>query len=398
MSKLKGPGLRYDIMFLIRSMDRGGAERQLSLLARALHGSGVRVCVAVFYAGGSLEQELHDAGIPVLDLRKSGRWSNFGMVRRLVHFIRRYRPRVLHPYLSTQNVQALLLRPLLRRMDCAVACGIRTSLKNAWHVDKATGIVDLAQALLLPTADCVISNSYEAHRQWEKHCRTGRGHCIPNGIEFSKFEFSAEKRRAQRLSWGVKDDEVLIGTAGRIDSNKNQALLIRAAPYFKSPQTRPVKLVFVGGGAPGHQSLLEAEIDKAGLGSDVIVAGQVTDMSAAYAAMDVFCLCSTVEGFPNVLAEAMCAGLPCVSTNAGDARLVIGEFGWVAGGNDPASFGASIASAISALPCWDRDEPRRHIIENFSVDTLAEKTLVALAPLLAGNAHGDRSVTSTGWR
>lgn len=388
---------RYDIMFLIRSMGRGGAERQLSLLARALHARGLKVCVAVFYAGGDLEQELRDAGIPILDLKKAGRWSNFGMIRRLVHFVRQYRPRVLHPYLSTQNVQALLLRPLLRRMDCSVACGIRTSLKNAWQLDKATGIVDLAQALLLPAADCVISNSTEAYRQWKKRCGAGRGHVVPNGIECQNFSFSAEKRRLQRHNWGIGDGEILVGMVGRIDTNKNQALLLQAAPHVALAKSQRIKFVFAGTGSPEAMAFLEEKIAESGIGQHAILAGQVSDMAATYSAIDIFCLCSANEGFPNVLAEAMCVGLPCVSTDAGDARQIIGDCGWVVRTNDPVALGAAIADAITALPSWERAPSRQRVLENFSVDALAERSLMALAPLLRDIATSEPSKMSRGY-
>ena len=76
------------IVFLARSLDFGGAERQLVLLARGLHERGHRVEVVVFYAGGELEGELGRVGVPVHDLRKRGRWDLFGF--RFCPYIRSY--------------------------------------------------------------------------------------------------------------------------------------------------------------------------------------------------------------------------------------------------------------------------------------------------------------------
>ena len=64
-----------NILFLIRSLDVGGAERQLTSLARGMQGSGHAVTVAVFYAGGGLEVDLLNIGVVIHDLAKKGRWD-----------------------------------------------------------------------------------------------------------------------------------------------------------------------------------------------------------------------------------------------------------------------------------------------------------------------------------
>src|SRR5690606_13993811 len=158
---------------------RGGAERQLSLLARTLHARGVRVAVAVFYTGGALEKELTSAGVPVLDLQKAGRWSNLSVVHRLLSLVKQHEPRVLHSYMSTQNVLLRLLRPWLKRHGCAVVCGIRTALGNAWRYNKYFGVVDAMQSVLLPAADGVISNSERGLSQLRKSVLDGHVAVVP---------------------------------------------------------------------------------------------------------------------------------------------------------------------------------------------------------------------------
>lgn len=88
------------------------------------------------------------------------------------------------------------------------------------------------------------------------------------------------------------------------------------------------------------------------------------------------------EGFPNVVAEAMCVGLPCVATDVGDVAELIGDCGWVVPCNDAGALARGVMQASHALPTWDRDRPRRRMLEQFSVDALADRTLSALAPYL----------------
>ncbi|WP_374012387.1 glycosyltransferase [Pseudoxanthomonas koreensis] len=378
---MSAQGARIDILFLIRAMGRGGAERQLSLLARTLHRRGVRVVVAVFYRGGPLAQELHDSGVELLDLKKPGRWSNFGVLIQLAAYVRRNKPRVLHSYMSTQNVLALLLRPWLKLQRCRVVCGIRTSLPNAWNYSKVAGIVDVLQSRLLPFADRVICNSQAALANLRTHIADGRGLVVPNGIEHERFNFNQGIRIDQREAWSATEDEVLLGLVGRLDPRKNHTLLVDAL-RLAGDQMRNVRLVFVGDGPTSQRAKIEAHANATSMSSRILWAGPSDDLAAVYSALDMFCLCSVVEGFPNVLAEAMCAGLPCVTTDVGDAAEVVGDCGWVVPSGDAQALANALIQAHDALPSWDRERPRRRVVENFSVDRLADRTLAALAPFL----------------
>jgi len=81
------------ILFLIRSLERGGAERQLVLLASGLRRQGWLVAVACFYAGGPFQGDLERAGVQVINLAKRGRWDMFGFLWRLMRMFRKNAPR-----------------------------------------------------------------------------------------------------------------------------------------------------------------------------------------------------------------------------------------------------------------------------------------------------------------
>src|SRR3972149_3470346 len=113
------------ITFLIRSLNFGGAERQLVTLAKGLHGRGHSLQVLVFYPDGTLEKDLLNSGVHVHDLGKRGRWDILFFMRRLIRFIHNEKPDIIHSYLVIPNIFAVLLKPLFP--DMHVIWGVRAS-------------------------------------------------------------------------------------------------------------------------------------------------------------------------------------------------------------------------------------------------------------------------------
>src|SRR5207248_1720720 len=67
-------------------------------------------------------------------------------------------------------------------------------------------------------------------------------------------------------------------------------------------------------------------------------------------ALDVFCLASKSEGFPNVLGEAMACATPAIVTDVGDAREIMGDDRFVAVVEDPTSLAACIMRILALSP------------------------------------------------
>ena len=134
----------------------------------------------------------------------------------------------------------------------------------------------------------------------------------------------AEAVAGLRARLGIQESDTVILSIGRLSKEKAQADLIAAFNLLQSsPQAIDYKLVIVGEG-PDREALQAAA--RAASTGQIVFAGAVNDVQPFYALADVFVLSSHSEGSPNVLLEAMAAGVPIVATRVGGVpEIVIDE-------------------------------------------------------------------------
>lgn len=127
---------------------------------------------------------------------------------------------------------------------------------------------------------------------------------------------SVEERHALRGELGVAAGERLVLAVGRLSHEKGHADLVEALGVLREQNTAlEWKLVVVGEGP--ERERVERAARERGLESRIVFAGHAADVRPFYAAADALALPSHSEGSPNVLLEAMAAGLPVVATAVG---------------------------------------------------------------------------------
>ena len=333
------------IVFLHRFKVVGGAERQLVELACGLHERGHEVTLVTFYPGGVMLGDAGQAGLRIVSLDKSGRWDVLPFVLRLIRRLRRERADVVHGYLGMANALLVLTMPFHR---APVVWGVRASDIDISRYHRLARFDAWLEAKLSRFPSLIIANSHagKAHAI-ERGFPADRITVIPNGIDLDRFQRDEAGRTRIRAEWGVGEHERLIGRVARIDPQKDYPTFLRAAAIVAS-QRMDVKFVLVGNDRYGSQGELAALAGELGLGERVIWAGQRTDMAAVHSAFDL-CVSSSAygEGTPNVLAEAMACGTPCVTTDAGDSAVTVGELGIVVPRGNPQALANGINVALT---------------------------------------------------
>ncbi len=372
------------VLFLIRSLGRGGAERQFSVLLRGLDKGRFDASAACFYPGGAFWEEVKDLpGLKLLSLDKRGRWEVFGLLRRGLRLVRTTRPQVLYSFGEAANLVALLLG---RAAGAKAVWGIRRSTTELPVEDKLALASFWAGAALSRLAHRVVYNS-ECGRQRYRHrgYSAHNAEVIPNGFDCERFRPDEAAGRRQREAWRIGPSDRLLGIVGRLHPVKGHLLFLRAADAI-SKQIGNAKFVVIGGGPGGYRQSLQASAWALGLNDRMHWVSECDDVASAYNALDVLVSCSKEEGCPNVLGEAMACGVPCVATDVGDAAALIGDAGTVALTNDDAGI-ARACSALLQLEALDRKrlglEARQRILQHFSVQSMVQRTSVLLERLVA---------------
>lgn len=363
------------ILFFIPSLEVGGAERQLVAIANGLAAGGHDVAIAVMYAGGELEQSLD--GVRLFDLGKKGRWDIFSTGFRLVREVKAFRPNYVCSFLGTPNIFTSLLKWSLS--PSRVIWFVRSSNMDLARYDSVVRFAGWAEARLATLPDKIILNSYAGMEYSEQ-----RGFpkekmiVIPNGFDLEAYHPCLECGAQLRKEWGVEDG-LLVGMVARLDYMKDHETFLRSLEIVVKERD-DVQFVIVGGGPRKLELIhLSKNLD---VFDKIIWAGHRKDMLAVYNAIDICCLSSLSEGFPNVLGEAMCCGTPCVTTDAGDSRQLVGDTGIVVPVRSPQALADALLKMISRLEKGDIPDTRKRIDEEYSMQSMLRK----MESMLAGES------------
>ena len=330
------------IVHVIADLTTGGAEMMMKRLIEA-HKDSTQFHhhVISLRSLGRIGPELEAIGVTVEALGMRGAIEIPRVVWQIAKRLRQIQPDVLHAWMYHAN----LLGGLAARVAGVrpVVWGIRaTSFDATMGVSRSTTLLRRLSALasrLLPSV--IVYVAYAARVAHEEiGYVAAKGMVIPNGYN----EPLAHQTRAARLNLGLPLDAVVIGSVGRFNEAKNPLGFVEAASVVAAHYPSALFLMVGRQVTPDNLALIRW-IEERGLTNRFYLLGEQNDLGESYAAMDIFCLHSVTEAFPNVVAEAMSAGLPCVVTDVGDAAELLDSAGIVV----PPRCPEAIASAIKEL-------------------------------------------------
>jgi glycosyltransferase involved in cell wall biosynthesis len=173
---------------------------------------------------------------------------------------------------------------------------------------------------------------------------------IRNGVDVERFRLIADKERAAIRGevFGLDAEVPVIGMVARYTHEKDCPTLFAALGECHR-RGRQFAVVLAGNGMDCSNPELVALVEQAGLRDRVRMLGPRSDVQRIMAALDLHVLSSSVEGFGNVVAEAMACGTPGVGTRTGAVAEMIDTTGWLVPVSSPGELAAAIMAALDEL-------------------------------------------------
>jgi len=297
------------IMHVINGLGLGGTETALYRLLVAMQQSSDEHSFFVVVLGDAdyYASKIEALGVPVYGLKKF-------KIGYLIALIRRIKPDVVQTWLYHSDVIGGV---------CAKLCGVKQII---WSIrcegiglKKTTYLIKKMGAMLSwIVPDWIVMNSKGAaqHHVLSGYCAK-KIKVIYNGFDADLFF----PNRTRRLGLGPT-----IGTLARFHKDKDYSNLIQAIDSVceSFPQ---VSFILCGKGCHDDNPELNRLLSKLIHRNKVKLINGVVDSAEYLNNLDIFVLPSRTESFPNSLAEAMLCGLPCIATDVGEVRAIMGEAG-----------------------------------------------------------------------
>ena len=302
------PGDPPTVFLMANEFAAGGTEKQFILLAQALPKEKYHLRLGCVRRRGPLRDAL--GAEPIAEFPLDGGFATATALRsahRLARYLRANKVDVAHSFSFYSN---LLMIPIARFAGVPVVIGSQRQLG-----DLLTPRQRYVQQACFRLCDRVVCNSRAAaERLFGPRLTDEKVAIIHNAVSPESFR-SGDVRHSSKATTGT------VGLIGRMNTKaKNHELFLRAAAHL-SAQGLPVQFLLVGDGPLRKE--FEQLAQNLGIAGRVTFLGERTDVSDILTRLDILALTSSSESSPNVIGEAMAAGVPVVTTRVGGVPELI---------------------------------------------------------------------------
>ncbi|OTG80206.1 hypothetical protein B9T33_09830 [Acinetobacter sp. ANC 5054] len=339
----------------------GGAEMMLARLIQCTEQQYEHVIIALMKTS-----DVYQSTLECCQAHYALHWNGLNTlstIQKLRGLLKQLQPKTVQCWMYHANVlTSLSIIGLAQKPK--VVWGIHHSLAAPKDESISTKIALGLSKILSEQASAII---YCAHSSMQQHQAFGfkndNSQVIANGVFLDKFQPNPQLH-----------EPTVIGFAGRYHTAKGYPYLFETMGLLKD---KNIIFKIAGRGASLENVDVKALFEQYQLDTQKVhLLDQISDMPAFYQSIDVFLMTSITEGFPNVLVEAMASGLPCISTDVGDAQYIVQELGEIV----PPRNSAALAQAILKYAQQSNDAKlqlkqavRERVVAHFSIEQVSQQ-------------------------
>jgi len=353
------------IAYMLTSLGRGGAERQVVDLAERMAARGHQVLLIVLTQG-----EAHEWPTSVEVIRLDVRKYTTGLYSGLIaaHRLRRgFCPDLVHSHTFPANMAARILH--VSGSAPAVLSTIHNVYEGGWPRTALYGLTNSLSIHTTAVSEAVATSHIEAGAVPNRKCSV-----LTNGIDAERFAQNFCRRIAMRAQLNAAGRFIWLA-AGRLTAAKDYPNLLRAFVGLHS--TYPsAELWIAGAGSPAVEKILQNFADARGISGSVRWLGLCDDMPALFDAADAFVLSSAWEGMPLVVGEAMAMEKLVVGTDVGGVCELVGDAGVIVTAKNPKALTDAMIRAMRMPEDQRRamgHAARERILNHFDMDAKVDE-------------------------
>jgi glycosyltransferase involved in cell wall biosynthesis len=379
MVMITGRAGRGTVLHFTPSIVGGGAETMLRNLVEAMHGGSWRtvlVTMSTKEKGGVDVERLRGNVDAFYDLEATS-YLRPSMWKKLRAVIQKERPDVVQTWMHRADIVGGVVARLAGVKHVVWGIHSREIYRSPTESDFKINLYRSAlRAASGHVPERILSCSTTAIRD---HEGWGFPHdkftWIPNGISTARFVPNAAVGQSFRAEHGIPQDAPVIGFVGRFHPVKDLPTFFRAAALLQArmPQAH---FVLCGGSEQDLEPAAQETLKMLPLPAQVHLMPFVKDPEHLYPSFSLLSLCSLSEALPMVLLEAMACGVPCVGTDVGDCKEVIGESGLVVPPGDAAALATAWETMLGRVSTSRETIAagvRRRVEEQFSIEQVARR-------------------------
>ena len=311
-----------NVVLFTRSLNIGGAERQLCELAKFLSSHGVSVTVITYYAGGKFEHVIREIdGVNYFSLNSKNAFHSLFLSPKVGFYCRKQKVNLLYCFIGSEPGYWTKLISKTK-----VITSIRGGVIDFNLNDRKTFWLLKLGSLLSRKVDLIIANS-SAGKNFYKSIGFPENKIIVhfNGFDVARFVPNSSARNNFRKTFGFTEDAFVIGYFARYHPEKGHKFLLESLTMI-GESGKDWRVILAGGGDLTYKSSLVSYASELNLEKRIIWLDDSFDVVYLYSGLDLAVMPSSPsEGFPNFLGEAMLMSLPSVSTRVGDAVEMLGS-------------------------------------------------------------------------